>query len=719
MQQSVETNPINEPGSVVNFKDGVFVRDMLMTLFAAILTGISGSLLFILLVFGWGSAQAESREQSGVQLQLRSLDGQLLQQAPLLKTDVQIDVTGMLALVRVEHLFTNPGRVWMEGTYQFPLPEKSAVERLNMQIGDRIIEGHIEEKVKAQQVYQKAREAGKRASLLSQQRPNIFTVALTNIAPGEGIRVAIEYQQRIRYVDRRFELRLPLVIGPRYIPGTPLPAKVTSGFTRAGWSTDTDQVPDASQITPPVVDPRDGEINPLSLRVKLDAGVPLREIVSHYHQMLERQDEEGIVHLRLAEGEVSSDRDFLLSWRPQPGAEPRAALFTDQWQDEDYALLMLLPPDQDQLDVDLPRDVIFVIDHSGSMHGPSMDQAKAALKLSVKRLKPTDRFNLIGFNNHYRALFSAPRLADSANLNRAMHFIDRLQAEGGTEMLPALERAFAYPGEASRLRQIVFLTDGSVGNEEALFTLIHQQLGNSRLFTVGIGSAPNSYFMQRAASFGRGSFTYIGDLSEVASRMQALFEKLEHPAMSDISLDWQGAGDIDIEPKRLPDLYLGEPLMISMRGSNLDGTLVIEGEREGDPWHQQVVISSKGESKGVHALWARQRIAALMTAPVDEEGGETRRKAVLDLALKHQLVSRYTSLIAVEKEPVRPPDEPLRGGMMPVNLPHGWQAQSVFGKLPQTATRGPFVLLLGALLMLASLLLHRGTLTRRSNGLFK
>ncbi|MCU7947777.1 MAG: hypothetical protein KZQ72_14260, partial [Candidatus Thiodiazotropha sp. (ex Cardiolucina cf. quadrata)] len=199
MQQSVETNLINEPGSVVNFKDGVFVRDMLMTLFAAILTGISGSLLFILLVFGWGSAQAESREQSGVQLQLRSLDGQLLQQAPLLKTDVQIDVTGMLALVRVEHLFTNPGRVWMEGTYQFPLPEKSAVERLNMQIGDRIIEGHIEEKVKAQQVYQKAREAGKRASLLSQQRPNIFTVALTNIAPGEGIRVAIEYQQRIRY----------------------------------------------------------------------------------------------------------------------------------------------------------------------------------------------------------------------------------------------------------------------------------------------------------------------------------------------------------------------------------------------------------------------------------------------------------------------------------------------------------------------------------------
>lgn len=517
----------------------------------------------------------------------------------------------------------------------------------------------------------------------------------------------IEFQQQVRYTQSRFELRLPLVIAPRYIPGKPVSVDNSADITHTGWGLDTDQVADASQITPPVMDPRHGSINPVSLRIRLDAGLPLQRVTSHYHQMLERVDGAGVVHLRLAHGETPTDRDFLLSWQPQPGAEPRSVLFTDRWRDEDYALLMLLPPEPDRSDRGLNREVIFVIDHSGSMHGASMDQAKTALRLAIAGLKPTDRFNLIGFNNRTRTLFSSPQPAGSANLGQAYRFIDHMHAEGGTEMFPALEKALENRHQARRLRQIVFLTDGSVGNEQALFELIRKQLGASRLFTVGIGSAPNTHFMQRAAQFGRGSFTYIGDLSEVADRMQALLEKLQHPAMSHISLTWQGAGDIDVEPKRLPDLYLGEPLMISLKGKRLEGSLALQGSRGGEVWEQSVTLESSGQATGLHTLWARRRIASLRALPEDELAKDAKRQRVTDLALKHQIISPYTSLVAVEKRIARPQGEGLKGAMMPVNLPAGWHGSSVFGRLPQTASPAPLLFMVGGLLLALWILLAR------------
>lgn len=689
----------------VSFGDRRFVHDLVMTLLAAVFTGISGSILLILLVFGWNSAVAEDLQEPLAELQLRTLDGQRLGQAPMLQSDVQIDITGILAKVRVAHLFINPSQSWMEGVYQFPLPETSAVERLHMQIGERVIEGRIEEKGEAQRIYQKARKGGQRASLLKQHRANIFSVSLSNIGPGEEIRVVIEFQQQARYVENQFELRLPLVIAPRYIPGHTLSTDTLGGVSHSGWALNTDQVEDASQITPPVIDPRDGVINPLSLGIRLDAGVPLQRVTSYYHPMQERVDGEGVVHLQLADGEVPADRDFLLSWQPQPGSTPRSVLFTDRWQDEDYGLLMILPPAPEVYTKQLHRDVIFVIDHSGSMHGPSMDQAKAALRLALGGLKTTDRFNLIGFNQRTRTLFSSPQPAVGSNLNQAFRFIDHMQAEGGTEMFPALERALAIRHEGNRLRQLVFLTDGSVGNEQALFELIRQRLGSSRLFTVGIGSAPNTLFMSRAAQYGRGTFTYIGDLNEVASRMQHLLEKLEHPAMSHVGLTWHGPGEIDVEPKRLPDLYLSEPLMISLKGKRLHGSLVVEGSRGDESWSERVEVKTTGRPTGIHALWARGRIASLLAMPENELSAVSKRQQVVDLALTHQIISPYTSLVAVEKQPARPREEALKGGMMPVNLPAGWHGESVFGRLPQTASPAPLLLLAGGVLLLIWILM--------------
>ncbi len=695
--------PLKQPG---------FLRDMLLTLAAAVLTGISGGLLLILLVFGWGVAAAGEMPAQppaeGGRLSLYALDGQPRAPAPLLKTEVEMDVTGLLARIQVVQEFSNPGDTWLEGIYQFPLPPGSAVEQLRMRVGERVIVGHIEEKQRAEQVYREAKAKGQRASLLSQQRPNIFTTAVANIAPGERVRVEIGYQQTVEYRDGQFELRFPLVVGPRFIPGAPLPSQ-TPGFDGIhGWAENTDQVPDAAQITPPVGDPSDAPLNPVSLRVSMDAGLPLSEVTSHYHAIVEQRDPDGRRVVQLAGGAVPADRDFLLTWRPQPGMEPRAALFREQWQDDSYALLMLLPPDQERQAQKLPREIVFVVDNSGSMHGDSIDQAKAALRLALSRLGPGDRFNLIHFNDRSHALFPEAREASPANLTRALREVERLQAEGGTEMRPALAMALPEGGErGDRLRQVIFLTDGSVGNETALFELIQRRLGESRLFTVGIGSAPNSHFMQRAADFGRGTFTYIGNLSEVGERMRTLFGKLEYPAMRNLRLTLGDGEPMQVLPGRLPDLYLGEPLMLALKSPRLEGELTVEGERDGTPWRHRVSLAQAGEHAGLHRLWARRYIRQLMGEPDSEQPAEVRRQRVTALALRHELVSPYTSLVAVEETPVRPATEPLEGGMMAVNLPQGWDAGHVFGRLPQTATPAPLMLLAGLLMLGGGVWLRR------------
>jgi Ca-activated chloride channel homolog len=689
--------PLKQPG---------FLRDMLLTLSAALLTGLSGGLLLILLVFGISGAEAAESAPTRGQLTLRTADGQVQQQAPLLQTEVEMAVSGMLTRVKVVQRFSNPGSEWMEGIYQFPLPPGSAVERLRLVIGERVIEGHIEEKQKARQVYQKAKAAGQRASLLSQQRPNIFTTSVANIAPGETLQVELGYQQQVRYADGRFELRFPLVVGPRYIPGVPI-ASEDSAFDEAhGWARDTDQVPDASRITPLVADPADGPLNPVAIRVILDTGLPLREIKSHYHPMIESPLSGGAVELKLAEGPVPADRDFLLSWQPQVGMEPRAALFSERWQGEDYALLLLMPPDEEVQAQKLAREIVFVIDNSGSMHGASISQAKAALRLALSRLGPGDRFNLIHFNNQSHALFRQAQEATEANRARALRTVEALQAEGGTEMLPAL--TMALDGEStSHLRQVIFLTDGSVGNEEALFELIRRRLGESRLFTIGIGSAPNSHFMQRAADFGRGSFTYIGDLSEVGERMRTLFEKLEYPAMRNLRVSREDGAPLAVLPARLPDLYLGEPLLLALQAPQLEGDLIIEGERDGTLWRHRIDLSQGGGHQDLHRLWARRQIQQMMGQEGAELSAQQRRQAVTAVALKHQLVSAYTSLVAVEKQPVRPLSAPLTGGKMPLNLPQGWDTSHVFGRLPQTATPAPLLFFLGMLLLGGGLWLRR------------
>ncbi len=681
---------------------------------------VKGRLIVLLLLLLWqlpqawgvdASTEMPSMEPGQVQrgsLLLHLASGGVALDAPMLKTDVKMDVSGMLARVSVRQRFKNIGSEWAEGVYVFPLPEDAAVDRMRLRIGERIIEGEIKEKAEARRSYEKAKREGKKASLLRQERPNIFTTAVANIGPGEEVVVEIEYQQNLHYDQERFSIRFPLVVAPRYIPGTPLARDEIKGFQASGWAKDTTQVPDASKITPLVIDPSHGKINQVSIEVRLNAGFPLAQLESSYHQMDSSRDEQGVHHLSLRDGQIPADRDFELTWLPAANTAPQAAMFKQRWEGSDYALVMVMPPAKAHADVGrTAREVVFVIDTSGSMHGESIDQARSALLLALQRLRPEDRFNVIQFNSNTSALFGGAVQATPNNIHQAMNYVAGLHAEGGTEMLSALRLALRERGAEGMLRQVIFLTDGSVGNEEELFNTIQQQLGDNRLFTVGIGSAPNSFFMTRAAQFGRGTFTYIGKVGEVKQKMLELFSKLESPMLTDISIKLADGGKADIRPGRIPDLYLGEPLLVTLRAEQAVAGMEISGVLDGKPWSRNIDMQGGAESPGVHLLWARRAIADLMDEKARGKQESEVRPAVLNLALEHKLVTKYTSLVAVDKTPARPLDKGLQQKNIPTNLPHGWSANKVFGSLPQSATPAPLHLLLGMLGLLAGWLVKR------------
>ena len=620
-----------------------------------------------------GRAMKAQDAEAGTLL-VRTSDHGQLRPMPTLATDVNINVTGMIARSTVTQHFGNPTDQWLEGIYVFPLSESAAVDTLLMKIGERVIIGEIEERVKAKKIYEEAKKAGKKASLLEQERPNIFTTSVANIGPGEVVSITIEYQEDLRYSQGEFSLRFPMVVGPRYIPGT----QTITGFSGTGWSENTDQVSDASRITPPVADPSKGPINPVSIRVHVDAGFPIH-INSPSHDIQVTQDSSGTL-IALDEQTVPADSDFVLEWRPRVGDAPNAALFSDVFQGDTYALLMLMPPSDPDATVErLPRETIFVIDTSGSMDGTSIRQAKEALRLALRRLAPEDSFNLIQFNSTASRLHTSSQPATQKNIDRAVRYVNNLDAGGGTEMMDALRFALRQTAEINKVRQVIFITDGEVGNESALFSYIKKNLGRSRLFTVGIGSAPNSHFMTKAAEYGSGSFTYIGSTTEVQRKMGELFSKLESPVLSQIVIDWKGQ-KAEHWPKYIPDLYLGEPVVIAAKLPKLGADVGIHGWRGGKPWAVDFKLEGGSTHAGIDRLFARRKIDSLNSRLLDGANADAVRAEIVAIGLNHHLVTKHTSLVAVEQVVSRPQDQSLKSSALPTNLPKGWVMEDIWAQ---------------------------------------
>lgn len=690
--------------------DGRAWRDLVRFAGEALAAGLFASLVLALATFivssqaAAASAMGDSGSATG--LLLRQEPGEAPLPAPLLSTDVRISVSGIVARTTVRQRFHNPTPAWQEGVYAFPLPENAAVDRLEMRIGERRIEGQIRERAAARAVYEQAKAEGRKASLIEQERPNVFTTSVAHIAPDEDVDVTIEYQQTLRFDAGAFRLRFPMVIAPRYIPGNSIAEPDADG----GWAAATDQVPDAPRITPPVAHPAGGAINPVTLAIDLNPGFPLAKLESPYHTITARETADGRYRIELAQGVVPADRDFELVWVPDVGTAPGAALFTEHKDGRTYALLMVAPPEIDGSVPRMPREAVFIIDTSGSMEGTSIVQAREALQLALGRLQPGDRFNVIEFNSTARALFAASMPVDPATIGRARSFVEGLKARGGTEMRAALELALPPGAKPGFVRQVVFLTDGAVGNEADLVALIRERLGDRRLFTVGIGSAPNSHFMTKAAQFGRGSFTYIGDVREVAEKMGTLFRKLESPALTDITIAWPGRAET--YPAQIPDLYAGEPIVVSAALDGPPGEVVLRGRRGDQPWQTQLPLAADAVEPGIGVLWARGKIEALLDRMRDGSTEAEIRPAVVEVALTHRLVSKYTSLVAVDVTPTLPANAVTGTSALPTQLPAGMSYEAIFGGGPQTATPATLQLIAGLLLLFAAATL--GALRRRA-----
>jgi len=663
-------------------------------------TGLFVSLVLALAVFVISfEARASGSDDPGQGTLLLRDAGGGRTAAPLLSTAVHMDVSGMVARVQVSQRFANPTALWREGVYVFPLPDKAAVDHLTMHVGERVIEGRIKERAEARRTYETAKAEGRKTTLVEQERPNMFTTSVANIGPNEEIVVALEYEETLRYDDGAFRLRFPLAITPRYIPG----AAIAAPSEGTGGSPPTSQVPDADRITPPFVPSQEEFVNPVSIAIDLNAGFPLAKIASSYHDIDVEERPGNRYRVTLADGHVPAARDFELTFVPDVGAAPGAALFTEDKGGKTYALLMALPPTAPGAATPhVPREITYIIDTSGSMEGVSITQARDALAMALERLQPGDRFNVIEFNSTSTPLFSAPMPFEAATLARAKHFVSALRARGGTEMLPALKIALAGQAESSMVRQVVFLTDGAVGNEDEILRLLHDKLGDRRLFTIGIGPSPNTFFLTKAAQFGRGTFTFIGDVREVRQTMTALFRKLESPALTNITVAWPGGADA--WPRLVPDLYAGEPVVVTAQfpAGTLQGNVLISGTREGVAWQALLPITAGAKESGVSVLWARAKIDSLLDAGRQGAPEQDIRGAVLDVALTHHLVSKYTSLVAVDITPTKPAGVDSLKSALPGHVPEGLTG---FDQLPRTATPAALAMVSGLLLVLAAALL--------------
>jgi len=598
--------------------------------------------------------------------------------------DVDLTVSGPTIRARVTQVFRNPTQDWVEAIYVYPLPEGSAVDTLKMVVGDRIVVGEIKERQQARVIYEQARQNGQRAALTEQERPNIFTNSVANIGPGETVLVQIEYQEPVRQSDGVFSLRVPLVVGPRYNPA-PVVQSVDLRPDQGGWGTATnDPVPDRARISPPVLDPaQNAPINPTTITVKLQAGFPIGEVKSHHHAARIESPSADVRIVSLAQGVTPADRDFELTWARAAEKAPSVGLFRERIGQSDYLLAFVTPPAvEPSTQKPLPREAIFVIDNSGSMGGPSMDQAKASLIYALGRLQPGDRFNVIRFDHTMDMLFPSAVPADREHLAQARAFVEALQASGGTEMLPAMRAALndQLGTEFSHVRQVIFLTDGAIGNEQQLFDAITALRGRSRVFMVGIGSAPNSFLMTRAAELGRGTFTHIGAAEQVEQRMLGLFARLENPVVTGLTARFSDTA-ADATPAAIPDLYRAEPLVIAAKIDRLAGSVELRGQIGDRPWVITLPVASAAEGRGLSKVWARRKIAdAEVARTMRQAAPQDADRRILALALEHQLVSRLTSLVAVDKTPSRPAGAPLKVSELPLNLPAGWDFDKVFGR---------------------------------------
>ncbi len=613
-------------------------------------------------------------------------DGEVILEFPLKHTSVYAEISGFLAQVEVKQHFHNPHEEKIEAVYVFPLPENSAVNEMIMVVGKRNIYGEIHKRRVARQIYEQARAAGKRTALLEQERPNIFTQSVANIQPGEEIVITIRYVQALKYDRGVYRYVFPMVVGPRFIPGGP------TGKQGTGWSPDTDTVPDASRITPPVLKPGRRSGHDISLIVKLDAGLSIEDLHSKSHDLLVVEEGIGRATVNMEPKDSIPNKDFVLEYTVAE-EQPRSAYLTHYSQQGGYLILMIQPSLESVTQNIEPKEIFFVVDCSGSMSGYPIQKVKEAMYHCIQGISPDDTFQIIRFSSNASAFSPKPVPATRVHKEEALDYIQALYGSGGTMMIEGIKACLDYPRVPERQRIVFFMTDGFIGNDNQILAAVKEKVGNARLFSFGVGSSPNRSLLERMAQLGHGTAQYIRQDQDAQPVITDMLSRISKPYLTDVEINWGGLRVTDVYPDPIPDLYSAQPLILFAR-YEVGGAAVVtlRGRIDGLPYEERISVSLPDwnpDNGSLASVWAREKIKYLM---LERLGG---RKAsieeeVTNLALEYNLMSQYTSFVAVDEVIPEGSDTTLpRTIAIPVPMPEGVSFTGVFG--PPSLYPGDYV----------------------------
>ncbi len=589
----------------------------------------------------------------------------------LKETRVEMDVSGVMARVSVEHVFVNPYAERLEALYVFPLPEDAAVDRYWFEVGEETVRGVVKRRAEARREYQRAKDEGRKAALLEQERPDIFTQSVANIPPQGTVTVHIEYVHPLQIDGDRYMLRFPMVVGPRYIPGQPL-GRPNVG---RGWVPDTDQVPDASRITPKPLPQGMRNGNDVHISVKLDAAMPIQAVTGVTHELDVTNTSETEAVIRLKNQTAIPNKDFVVEYR-LAGEDTVLASLAHRSEADGYFALVLQPKWQIETPQLMPREVVLLMDTSGSMSGSAIGQLRIFAQHVLDHVNPQDTLKIVSFSNSPTALQSQPVPATPDNIAAAKQFVRNLRSGGGTKMLPALQAALGTSrGEQSRVRYLVLVTDALVGNDSSILGYLKRpEFADVRVFPVAMGAAPNHHLISRAAELSRGFATQVTNQDNAAEMAQRFGDKISSPYMTDLEIDFGSLTVLDVLPQPLPDLYAGRPLVVMGRYDQPGASeITLRGNVQGQVIESTLQLDlpekePKHDSLG--PLWARQRIRHVRNRDLGQETVEGRDE-ITQLGLTHQLVTRYTSFIAVEEELSEPVTGDLRTQQVRPMTPEG------------------------------------------------
>ncbi|HEX8774784.1 MAG TPA: VWA domain-containing protein, partial [Pyrinomonadaceae bacterium] len=518
----------------------------------------------------------------------------------------------------------------------------------------------------------------------------IFTQSVANIMPGEKVTITLSYVETLKYEDGSYEFSFPMVVGPRYIPGAPTGRPPQGG----GTAPDTDRVPDASRITPRVTPQGTRAGHDISLEVSLDAGVPIDQLRSSTHEIEITKANDRSASVRLKNMSEIPNKDFVLRY-DVAGRKVEDAVLTHRAERGGFFTLILQPPDRVTAEDVTPKEIVFVIDTSGSMMGFPIEKAKEAMKLALDGLYPQDTFNLITFSGDTHILFPQPVPATRENLRKAQEFLASREGSGGTEMMKAIRAALDPSDQQDHIRIVCFMTDGYVGNDMEIIAEV-QKHPNARVFSFGIGSSTNRYLLDKMAEQGRGEVEYVGLNEDGSAAARRFHERVRSPLLTDISIDWSGLPVADVYPKRIPDLFSAKPLILSGRYTGTgQATIRLKGKMSGRDVVREIPVvlpDSERQHDVLATLWARTRIDDLMAQDLEGiQTGHARpdiRETITQLGLEYRLMTQFTSFVAVEEMTITDGGQPRRVDV-PVEMPEGVSRRGVFGEDEVVALNAP------------------------------